>query len=80
MNIWRKLQVFVFEAQALRVLDIRKERSNDEDKYVEFRPEGLAFFWPLITMFARYPPRRTPCLYHDNQSKIFASKCPFYFY
>ena len=21
---------------------------------MEFRPEGLAFFWPLITLFARY--------------------------
>jgi hypothetical protein len=46
--------VFGFEARALRVLDIRKGRSNKEDEYMEFRPDGLAFFWPLITLFARY--------------------------
>ena len=54
LYIWRKLQVFGFEARALRVLEIRKGRSNEKDKYMEFRPKGLAFFWPLITLFARY--------------------------
>jgi hypothetical protein len=47
------MQVFVFEAQALRVLNIRKGRSSEEDKYMEFRPKGLAFFRPLVTLFAR---------------------------
>ena len=34
--------------------NMRKRRSNEEDKYMEFRPKGLAFFWPLITLFVRY--------------------------
>jgi len=46
--------VFGFEARVLRVLNIRKGRSNKEDKYMEFRPEGLAFFRPPITLLARY--------------------------
>jgi len=46
--------VFVFEARTPRVWCIRKGRSNEEDKYLEFRPKGLAFFWPLIALFARY--------------------------
>ena len=46
--------MFVFEARAPHVWYIRKGRNNEEDKHLEFRPEGLAFFWPLITLFARY--------------------------
>jgi hypothetical protein len=47
--------VFGFEVQVPRILNICKERSNEEDKYMEFRPEKLAFSWPLITLFARCP-------------------------
>jgi len=38
---------------------------------MEFRPEGLAFFWPLITLFARYiSSDMLLAKHHDNQSKI----------
>ena len=49
--------MFGFKARTLSVLKIRKGRSNEEGKYLEFRPEGLAFFRSLITLLNRYPPR-----------------------
>jgi hypothetical protein len=73
------MQVFGFEALAPRIWNICKGRSNEEDEYMEFRPEGLAFFWPLITLFCSlhmYHMRLAK--QHDNQSKIPASKCKVY--
>ena len=58
-----------------------KGRSNEEGKYMEFRPEGLAFFWPrhLFVIPTSYEVG-TPRKHHDNQSEIPAGKCQSYFF
>jgi len=47
---------------------------------MEIRPEGLAFFGPLITPFCSlHMYHMLLAKQHDNQSKIPASECKGYF-
>ena len=64
-----------------RCLGYVRDGSNEEDKYMEFRPEGLAFFWPrhLFVIPTSYEVG-TPRKHHDNQSRIPASKCQSCFF
>ena len=49
-------------------VSIRQAKVNY--KHMEFLPEGPGFFWPLVTLFARCPPWRTPHKHHDNQFQV----------